>query len=92
VKRGPAGFTPTQLAEKLGMAAPTLSFHLKGLQSAGLIDVRRAGRNLYYTADYPRMNALVQYLTQHCCALAEVACDTATCEPIEANLARSRRA
>jgi DNA-binding transcriptional ArsR family regulator len=38
VKRGPEGYTPTALGEKLGMPAPTLSFHLKELQRAGLIE------------------------------------------------------
>ena len=43
VRRGPEGYTPTQLGEKLGVSSPTLSFHLKELQRAGLIDVRRDG-------------------------------------------------
>ena len=41
VKRGPEGYTPTQLGEKLNVSSPTLSFHLKELQRAGLVDVRR---------------------------------------------------
>ena len=28
VKRGPEGYTPTQLGEKLKVSSPTLSFHL----------------------------------------------------------------
>jgi DNA-binding transcriptional ArsR family regulator len=82
VKRGPDGYTPTELADKLGLAAPTLSFHLKGLQQAGLLDVRREGRFLHYTANFTRMNALVDYLTDHCCSLADAACDPASCEPL----------
>ena len=46
VKRGPEGYTPTQLGEKLNVSPPTLSFHLKELQAAGLIDVRRESRFL----------------------------------------------
>ena len=38
VKRGPEGYTPSQLGEKLDVASATLSFHLKELQRAGLID------------------------------------------------------
>jgi DNA-binding transcriptional ArsR family regulator len=82
VKRGPAGYTPTELADRLGLAAPTLSFHLKGLQQAGLLDVRREGRFLYYTANFTQMNALVGYLTEHCCSLADTACDPASCAPL----------
>ena len=44
VKRGPEGYTPTHLTEKLGVPGPTLSFHLKELQRAGLIEARREGR------------------------------------------------
>jgi len=84
VKRGPAGYTPTELADRLGLAAPTLSFHLKGLQQAGLLDVRREGRFLYYTANFTQMNALVGYLTEHCCSLADAACDPASCVPLGA--------
>jgi len=81
VKRGPEGFTPGEIATKLGVPAPTLSFHLKELQQVGLVLVRREGRNLYYTADFPRMRELVRYLTEKCCSLSDQECDT-DCKPI----------
>ena len=90
VKRGPAGYTPTEIADRLGLVAPTLSFHLKGLQQAGLLDVRREGRFLNYTANFTRMNALVGYLTEHCCSLADAACDPASCEPLAPATRRKR--
>ena len=31
VKRGPCGYSPGEMAEKLSIPAPTLSFHLKEL-------------------------------------------------------------
>jgi ArsR family transcriptional regulator, arsenate/arsenite/antimonite-responsive transcriptional repressor len=74
VKRGPEGYTPTQLGEKLGVVGPTLSFHLKELQRAGLVDVRRDGRYLYYRPNFSHMNELVGFLTENCCALAEKGC------------------
>ncbi len=58
VRRGPEGYSPGALIQKLGIPAPTLSFHLKELQQAGLIDVRREGRFLFYSADFDRINAL----------------------------------
>jgi ArsR family transcriptional regulator, arsenate/arsenite/antimonite-responsive transcriptional repressor len=74
VKRGPEGYTPGQLGEKLNVASPTLSFHLKELQRARLIDVRRDGRFLYYRPNFSHMNQLVGFLTENCCVLADKAC------------------
>jgi ArsR family transcriptional regulator len=74
VKRGPEGFTPTQLGEKLNVSSPTLSFHLKELHQAGLVDVRRQGRYLYYRPNFSHMNQLVGFLTENCCVLADQAC------------------
>jgi ArsR family transcriptional regulator, arsenate/arsenite/antimonite-responsive transcriptional repressor len=74
VKRGRDGYTPTQLAVKLEIAAPTLSFHLKELERTGLIDVRREGRFLFYSPNFEHMNELVRFLTDNCCSLADVAC------------------
>src|ERR1700689_4162983 len=74
VKRGPEGYTPTQLGEKLNVSSPTLSFHLKELQRAGLVDVRRDGRFLYYRPNFTHMNRLIGFLTESCCALADKGC------------------
>ena len=67
VVAGPEGLTPGPLAEELGVAATTLSFHLKELSHAGLVTQQRDGRYLIYRAAYERMNALLGYLTAHCC-------------------------
>ena len=80
VKRGPEGYTPTQLNERLAVPAPTLSFHLKELVHAGLVVSRREGRNLYYSSNFARMKALIAYLTENCCSLADEDCDT-DCQP-----------
>jgi len=88
MKRGPEGYTPSELAGRLDLPAPTLSFHLKGLTQAGLVISRREGRNLYYSPNFARMNALVCFLTENCCSLAD-ACD-ATCQP-QATSVRARK-
>jgi ArsR family transcriptional regulator, arsenate/arsenite/antimonite-responsive transcriptional repressor len=67
VGAGPEGLTPGALAAMLGIAGSTLSFHLKELGHAGLVTVDRDGRNLHYRPALAQMNALLGYLTDHCC-------------------------
>lgn len=68
VQAGAEGMAVGQIGAQLGLAPPTLSFHLNALRHAGLIRFRRAGRSLIYAAEYPAMNALLAYLTENCCA------------------------
>jgi len=70
VKRGPAGYTPGELVEKLAVPAPTLSFHLKELSDAKLVVARREGRFLYYSVNFTKMQAVLGFLTDQCCSLA----------------------
>ena len=71
VVAGPEGLTPGTIAEQLGSSNSALSFHLKELAHSGLVSCEPRGRNLIYRADFTRMNALLGYLTQHCCQGAE---------------------
>ena len=89
VKRGPEGYTPSDLSDRLGVPAPTLSFHLKELVHAELIVSRREGRNLYYSPNLARMNALVGFLTENCCSLADETCGP-DCKPAAAVARRVR--
>ena len=89
VRRGPEGYTPSALVQRLAVPAPTLSFHLKELTQSGLIVSRREGRNLYYSPSFERMNALVGFLTENCCSLADDACDV-NCRPAAATSMRKR--
>ncbi|RZJ25816.1 MAG: transcriptional regulator [Haliea sp.] len=67
VVAGPDGLTPGAIAEKLEVAPSALSFHLKELAHSGLVSSEPRGRNLIYRADFAQMNALLGYLTEHCC-------------------------
>lgn len=67
VVAGHSGLMPSVLADQLGIARNSLSFHLKALAHAGLVSVEQQGRNLIYRADYPQMDGLLGYLTEHCC-------------------------
>jgi len=67
VVAGPAGLTPSTMAEGLGVAPSALSFHLKELLQSGLVTQERAQRFLIYRAAFGPMNALLAYLTDNCC-------------------------
>jgi ArsR family transcriptional regulator len=67
VGAGPQGLTPGVLAATLDVPSSTLSFHLKGLTQSGLVSQVRDGRNLVYRPEISQMNALIGYLSAHCC-------------------------
>jgi DNA-binding transcriptional ArsR family regulator len=67
VQAGPGGIAASAIADRLEIPPPTLTFHLKELAHAGLARSRRAGRFLYYSADFHVMDDLVRYLTENCC-------------------------
>lgn len=76
VQAGHDGMAAGALGEKLGIPPATLSFHLKTLSHAKLVRSRNEGRFVIYSASYPEMDKLVQYLTENCCAG-----DAAQCAP-----------
>ncbi|MEW6567429.1 MAG: metalloregulator ArsR/SmtB family transcription factor [Chloroflexota bacterium] len=44
-----------EIAERLGVTQPTVSHHLAVLRKAGLVRLRRAGRQTFYTLDQERV-------------------------------------
>lgn len=73
----PAG----QVGEHFSLPLATLSFHLKTLQQARLLDCRREGRQLIYQARCEVIVELMAYLTEHCCNLPVM--DSTTLIPLE---------
>lgn len=67
VVAGVTGLTPSEMCNELGIAAPTLSFHLKALETAGLIHHEARGRHRMYRVDLVFASALVAFLTDQCC-------------------------
>lgn len=67
VEAGPEGVAAGEIGRRLGLPSPTLSFHLNQLRFAGLIDSRRQSRSIIYSANYPAMTGLIDYLTRNCC-------------------------
>jgi DNA-binding transcriptional ArsR family regulator len=81
VEHAPEGLPAGRVADRLGIPAPSLSFHLKELWRAGLIAPTQVGRFVWYRADLAAMNGLVAYLTENCCrsgAACGPACAPAT--------------
>ena len=68
VEAGPAGRMAGEIAEALSVPGATLSFHLKELVNARLVESESRGRNVCYRADFAAMQGLVDYLTHNCCA------------------------
>jgi ArsR family transcriptional regulator len=75
IKQGPDGLPAGLIGSRLGLSPSSLTFHLQALQRAGLIKQARAGRQLFYSADFSAMNDLIGYLTDECCV------DSAACAP-----------
>lgn len=95
VECGPKGACAGDIATKLGIAPATLSFHLKTLQHAHMVESDRDGRYIHYRANFAVMNALLEFLTSNCCggqpALCAPGCAPAPEPAVEApRRARSR--
>jgi ArsR family transcriptional regulator len=67
VQQGPDGLSAGTIAQRLDLPAATLSFHLKELANAGMLEARQDGRFVFYSANYNQMNGLLGYLTENCC-------------------------
>lgn len=64
---GPGGLAAGEIAQRVGVPASTLSFHLRALEQTRLIAVTRQGRSLVYAAQIAALRALIAYLVEECC-------------------------
>ena len=67
VQVGPAGLPAGRIAELAHIPPSSLSFHLKELSHAGLVSSRQESRFVFYSANFPKMNAVLAYLAENCC-------------------------
>lgn len=91
VEHAPDGLAASAIAERLGVANATLSFHLKELVHAGLLTSRQEGRFIFYAVSMDTMNRLMGFLTENCCAATGRACASTTRADTAASATHSRK-
>ena len=81
VQTCPDGLAVGELRDLLDVPPATLTAHLNILRAAGLVADEREGRVIRVRADYARMDALLGYLTENCCAGAAECGPASSCAP-----------
>jgi DNA-binding transcriptional ArsR family regulator len=66
-KAGDEGVAAGKIAEQLSIPGTTLSFHLKELSNADLVEDRRAGRSVIYAINRCTLKCFVDFLLEDCC-------------------------
>jgi DNA-binding transcriptional ArsR family regulator len=67
IRSGVGGLAAGEIARTLAVAPNTLSAQLTVLSNAQLVQARRQGRSIIYSADFDRMTELLAYLVEDCC-------------------------
>jgi DNA-binding transcriptional ArsR family regulator len=67
VPAGEVGLPAGEIAEQLNLPPATLTFHLKELSHAGLVESRREGRSIIYSLRCTGMSELLDFLAKDCC-------------------------
>jgi ArsR family transcriptional regulator len=64
----PAGMVAGEIQAELGIGASNLSHHLEKLKHEGIVNVKREGSFLRYTANTGGIQELLTFLFSECCA------------------------
>lgn len=67
VGAGEQGMAAGEISDELNVPPATLSFHLKELASAGLVNQTKDGRSVIYSLNVEAIGALMEFLMQDCC-------------------------
>ena len=67
VQNAPTGLAAGEIARRLKLPGPTLSFHLNILAATELIEPTRNGRSISYAPNFQNVNRLMNYLMESCC-------------------------
>jgi ArsR family transcriptional regulator len=88
VTAGPDGMPAGAIGEAMdGASSSRMSFHLSHLEQAGLVESHREGRSIVYSAAYPALSGLIEFLMRDCCQGHPEVCNPAVaslsscCEP-----------
>lgn len=68
VQSGPAGMSVGEIKAMLDLPSSTLSHHIAKLLKHDLISQERSSRNLVCCCNYRKMEELIGYLSENCCA------------------------
>lgn len=90
VTAGTDGMAAGAIGDAMAASSSRMSFHLSHLEHAGLIESRREGRSIIYSATYPTLAGLVEFLMRDCCQGHPEVCQPAVaaltcCDPIKSN-------
>ncbi|MEM9425508.1 MAG: ArsR family transcriptional regulator [Pseudomonadota bacterium] len=78
VRRAPQAVRPGEMLQALAIKPNTLSVYLGALSDAGLVEARREGTALFYSANLGAMGSLVDFLVADCCRGRPDLCATKT--------------
>jgi len=88
VTAGPEGMPAGAIGDAMdGASSSRMSFHLSHLEQAGLVESRREGRAIIYSAALTTLSGLVEFLMRDCCPGHPEGCNPAIaalsscCEP-----------
>jgi ArsR family transcriptional regulator, arsenate/arsenite/antimonite-responsive transcriptional repressor len=63
----PEGMVAGEIQAELGISASNLSHHLEKLKNEGVVEVKREGSFLRYTANTEALQELLTFLFSECC-------------------------
>lgn len=63
----PGGMIAGEVQDELEIPASTLSHHLEKLKQVGLVNVRREGTFLWYSANTDALREVLGFLYEECC-------------------------
>jgi len=83
VRAGEDGLAAGDIATELGVPPATLSFHLKELTTANLLQQSRSGRSIVYSLNTAAMRGLMDFLMEDCCQGRPELCQPSLSKPVK---------